>query len=139
MDHGMDKKQFRQIKASLTKIQRQVSSAREGLKSVRNEMSIFRQWMTDMHATTASMVHRIQEANTKNATYKAAIRRFYHTPMISAEALNTVRRVNHEMLLMECQMSKEGIEHFNLAKPIKPGDLFPNYFYKATAIIHRKN
>jgi chromosome segregation ATPase len=140
----MDKKQFRQIKASLTKIQRQVSSAQESLKSVRNEMGIFRQWMTDMQATNASMVHRIQEANKKNATYKAAIRRFYHAPIINAEALNTVRRVNdemrlHEMHLMECQMSKEGIEHFNLAKPIKPGDLFPYYFYKATAIIHRKN
>ena len=46
----------------MTKIQRQVSNAREGLKSVRNGMSVFREWMTDMHATTASMVHRIQES-----------------------------------------------------------------------------
>ena len=135
----MDKKEFRQIKASMTKIRRQVSSAREGLKSVRNEMSVFREWMTDMHTTTASMVHRIQEAKKKNEKYKAAVKRFYHTPVINAEALDTVRRVNQEMHLMECQMSKEGIEHFNLAKPIRPGDLFPYYFYKATAIIHRKN
>ena len=72
----MDKKEFRQIKASMAKIQRQVSTAREGLKSVRNGMSIFREWMTDMHATTASMVHRMQETKKKNATYKAAIRSF---------------------------------------------------------------
>ena len=135
----MDKKEFRQIKASMTKIQRQVSNAREGLKSIRNGMSVFREWMTDMHATTASMVHRIQEAKKKNETYKAAIRRFYHTPIINAKVMDTVRRVNREMHLMESQLSKEGIEHFNLAKPIKPGDLFPNYFYKATAILHRKN
>ena len=50
----------------MTKIQRQVSSAREGLKNVRNGMSVFREWMTDMHTTTASMVHRIQEAKKKN-------------------------------------------------------------------------
>ena len=135
----MDKKEFRQIKASMTKVQQQVSNAREGLKSIRNGISVFREWMTDIHATTASMVHRIQEAKKKNEIHRAAIRRFYHAPIINAEAMQTVRRVNEEMRLMECQISKVGIEHFNLAKPIKPGELFPNYFYKATAILHRKN
>ena len=95
--------------------------------------------MTDMHATTASMVHRIQEAKKENEKYKAAIRRFSPTPIINPKATETVRHVNHEMLLMESRMSKVGIGHFNLAKPIKPGDLFPYYFYKATAIMHRKN
>jgi len=135
----MDKKEFRQIKASMTKIQRQVSSAREGLNHVRNGMTVFREWMTDMHANTASMVHRLQEAKKENEKYKAAIRRFHYTPMINAKVMDTVRRVNEEMHVMECQISKAGIEHFNLAKPIKPGDLFPYYFYKATAILRRKN
>ena len=135
----MDKKELREIKASMTKIQQQVSNAREGLKGIRNGMSLFREWMTDMHVTTASMLHRIQEAKKKNETCKAAIRRFYHAPIINSEAMDTVRRVNEEMHLMECQISKVRIEHFNLAKPIKPGDLFPYYFYKATAILNRKN
>ena len=135
----MDKKEFRQIKASMTKIQRQVASAREGLKNVRNGMTVFREWMTDMHTTTASMVHRIQEAKKKNEKYKAAIRRFYQAPIINAKVMDTVLRANEEMHVMECQISKAGIEHFNLANPIKPGELFPYYFYKATAILHRKN
>ena len=139
MNNGMDKKEIRQIRARMTKIQRQVSRAREGLQSVRNGMSVFREWMTDMHTINASMVHRIQEGKKRNEAYKAAIRRFYTPRTMNAKTMETVRRVNQEMHLMDCQMSKEGIENFNLAKPIKPGDLFPYYFYKATAIIRRKN
>ena len=135
----MDKKEIRHIRASMTKIRRRVSRAREGLRSVRDGMSVLREWMTDMRATNASMVYRIQEGKKKNETYKAAIRRFYPTPILNAKAMETVRRVNQEMLLMQSQMSKEGIGHFNLAKPIKPGGLLPDYFYKATAIIRRKN
>jgi hypothetical protein len=85
------------------------------------------------------MVQRIQAGKKQNEAYKAAIRRFSPRLTINAKAAETVRRLNHQMLLMESQMFKEGIEHFNLAKPLKAGDLFPNYFYKATAIIRRKN
>ena len=135
----MDKKEIRQIKVSITKIRRQVSRAREGLKSVRIGMSVFREWMANMHTTNASMLHRIQEGKKKNQSYKTAIRRFSPVPIINAKATETVRLVNHEMLLMESPMFKERIEHFNLAKLLKPGDLLPDYFYKATAIIRRKN
>ncbi len=139
VNNGMDKKEIRQIRVSMTKIRRQVSRAREGLKSVRIGVSVVREWVTDMHNTNASMVHRIQEGKRKNDIYKVAIRRFSPNLIINAKATETVRRLNHEMLLVESQIFKEGIEHFNLAKPLKSGDLFPNYFYKATAIMQRKN
>jgi hypothetical protein len=140
MNNGMDKKQIRQVRASMTTIRRQISRAREGLKCMRTDMSVFREWITDMNAINASMVQRIQAGKKENQVYKAAIRRCSPTrTKINAKAAETVRRLNYEMLLTESQMFKERIEHFNLAKPIKAGDLFPNYFYKATAIIRRKN
>jgi hypothetical protein len=135
----MDKKEIRHIRAGMTKIQRDVSRARANLKSARDTITVLREWLTGMHSTNVAMVHRIREGKKKNESYKEAIRRFSPTPIINARTTETVRRINHEMLAMESQMVNERIEHFNLAKTLNRTDLFPDYFYKATALVRREN
>jgi hypothetical protein len=132
-------KEIMQIRTSMAQVRCDVSRAREGLRNVRDSISVCREWMTNMRTINASMVLRMQQAKERNEACKASIKRFYAIPTINVNARETVQRLIRQMLLSQCEISIKGNGDLNLARPIERGDLFPAYYYEETALIRRNN
>ena len=58
---------------------------------------------------------------------------------MSTENRRILRWLSWETLLQERRMSEQLLKDFDITNVIRPGDLFPEYFYVATALSRRSN
>ena len=58
---------------------------------------------------------------------------------MSTENRRILRWLSWEKLLQERRISEQLLKDFDITNLIRPGDLFPGYFYVATALSRRSN